>query len=159
MKVSFKGCVLLFLQITWNFQKNWSWILATSFCLFPGFLIPDHISFIKYFWPTNKMIEVGQLQLQLFWKLEEIFEPYQCVNTIKIRRVMIKWIFEKIRIFNFFLKNVFFEKNFEKLCFFEKKIEKIVFFWKTKLKIAITQWVNGNFFIGGSLEGRFWVSS
>ena len=65
--------------------KNSSWSWKTSFWLFPGYLVPEHIFSSKCFWETDKV------------KLDNFILKFS-------ENFMIQWIFRKIEVFNFFWK-------------------------------------------------------
>ena len=96
---------LHFSEIAWTFQKSWIWSWATSFCLFPGFLVPEHILFRKCFWETYKT-KLGNSNINCFGNFKQFLKKvaYWRPNLTKTRWVMIKWIFEKIEVFKFFWK-------------------------------------------------------
>ena len=96
---------LHFSEIAWRSQKSWSWSWATSFCLFPGFLVPEHIPFRKCFWETDKM-KFGNFSINCFGNFKQFLKKvaYWRPNPTKTRWLMIKWFFEKIEVFKFFWK-------------------------------------------------------
>ena len=101
----FDAYKLHFSEIAWRSQNSSSWSWATSFCLFPGFLVLEHIPFRKCFWETDKM-KLDNFNINFFGNFKQFLKnlAYKRQNSTKTCWVMIKWIFEKIEVFNFFWK-------------------------------------------------------
>ena len=96
---------LHFSEIDWRIQKFSSWSWETSFWLFPGYLVLEHIFSSKCFWETDKMkLDNFFLTFSKNVKLNSENLGYKHLSPTKTHWVMIKWIFTKIEVFNFFWK-------------------------------------------------------
>ena len=77
--------------------------LTNFICLFPENFFSDQVSITKCCWETNKM-KSANFNLKSFEKYKQNAKKveYKRPNWIKTRCSMIKWIFQKLEVFEFF---------------------------------------------------------